>query len=157
MTRLRALLLAAGIGSRLRPLTDAIPKCLAPIRGRPLLDHWLDLLCLNEVSEVLVNVHAHARLVESFVRASRWANRITVAREEHLLGTGGTLWHNQDFFVGPDAFLVAHADNLSLFDPSALAHRHATRPRGCEMTMMTFRSSDPRSCGFGDDGFRPCG
>ena len=54
---MKAFLLAAGIGSRLRPITDTIPKCMVPIAGRPLLDIWLDAFDLAGVDEVLVNLH----------------------------------------------------------------------------------------------------
>src|SRR6188508_324769 len=63
----RALILAAGLGTRLRPLTDTLPKCLVPIGGRPLLDHWVDNLYRAGVSEARVNSHAHADQVRSYL------------------------------------------------------------------------------------------
>jgi mannose-1-phosphate guanylyltransferase len=145
---LRALLLAAGLGTRLRPLTDDIPKCLVPIRGRPLLDYWLDLLLGGGIEQVLINTHHLAHQVSKHVSKSRWKDRVTLVHEDNLLGTGGTVLQNQAFFRGAAAFLVAHADNLTRFDVSAFVARHAGRPAGVAITMMTFATDAPETCGI---------
>jgi mannose-1-phosphate guanylyltransferase len=144
---LRALLLAAGLGTRLRPITDTIPKCLVPIHGRPLLDYWLESLLNHGVGEILVNIHYLAPLVVEFLNRSRWARRVTVVREERLLGTGGTILKNRAFFKN-EGFFVAHADNLTILNMLEFATHHACRPAGTELTMMVFETPDPRSCGI---------
>src|SRR5438874_744189 len=109
-TDLKALLLAAGIGSRLRPLTDVLPKCLMPINGRALLGHWLGLLSEAGVTDIVVNLHHHAELVREYVRRSCHGRSVTLSYEQQLLGTGGTLlFHKARFAGGPT--LLAHADN----------------------------------------------
>jgi mannose-1-phosphate guanylyltransferase len=144
----RALLLAAGIGKRLRPITDTIPKCLVPIHGRPLLDYWLDILFAEgEVTRVLINTHHLPTQLQAHVAGSPWRDRIDLVHEPELLGTGGTLKANRDYF-GDQSVLVAHADNLTDFNLTAFAAAHASRPRHCAMTMLTFRTDDPRSCGI---------
>jgi mannose-1-phosphate guanylyltransferase len=145
----RALLLAAGIGSRLRPVTDSIPKCLVPIHGRPLMDYWLDLLFGAGIERVLINTHYLADLVRRHVAASPYAARIDLVQEPELLGTGGTLAANRDYF-GRESALVAHADNLTDFDVAGLIAAHHARPAGVAMTMLAFRTDDPRSCGILD-------
>lgn len=144
---MKALLLAAGYGTRLRPLTDKIPKCLVPIRGRPLLDYWLELLFAGGIDAVLVNTHYLPEKVVEFVGASRWSDRVTLAHEDKLLGTAGTILRNRAFFDNK-AFLVAHADNLTRFDARALIARHASRLAGTVITMMTFTSDAPQTCGI---------
>lgn len=144
---MRALLLAAGYGTRLRPLTDSIPKCLVPIRGRPLLDYWLELLLAGGIESILVNTHHFAERVSEFVGTSRWRDRVTLVHEDELLGTGGTVLRNRAFFRDEPIF-VAHADNLTRFDVRAFIARHASRPAGVVMTMMTFASDAPQSCGI---------
>jgi len=144
---LRALLLAAGYGTRLRPLTDNVPKCLVPIRGRPLLDYWLELLLAGGIESVLVNTHYLAVKVASYVDASRWSKRVTLVHEDKLLGTGGTVLQNRAFF-DDKAFLVAHADNLSQFNVRAFVARHANRPTRAVITMMTFATDAPETCGI---------
>lgn len=141
-----AVLLSAGLGTRLRPLTNVLPKCLAPIRGRPLLEYWFNLLFQGPIARALVNTHAHASLVESYVRESIWADRLHLAHEGVLLGTGGTLVANRDF-IGAGSVLVAHTDNLSVFDPRQFIAAHAGRPSGTALTMMTFTAEQPESCG----------
>lgn len=144
---MRALLLAAGLGTRLRPLTYTVPKCLVPIHGRPLLDYWLDLLFAADIERVLINTHWHADKVEEHVRRSRWRSRVDLVNEVELLGTGGTLLANRAWLDG-EPLLLAHADNLTDFDVAGLLAAHARRPAGCVMTMLAFRADDPRSCGI---------
>lgn len=140
----QALLVAAGLGSRLRPLTDVLPKCLVPIAGRPLLGLWLEQLGAGGIDDVLVNTHHHAALVAAFVSA---APGVTVSYEPTLLGTAGTLGlHAERFRHGP--VLFAHADNLTLFDLDALSARHAARAPDIAMTMMTFETDVPERCGI---------
>jgi len=144
---MRALLLAAGLGTRLKPLTNYLPKCLVPIHGRPLLDYWLESLVLNGINEILINTHYLEPLVNKYISGSSWLKNVTLVHEERLLGTGGTILANKGFFEN-DSFLVAHADNLTIFDPIAFADSHKMRPSESEMTMMVFETPDPKSCGI---------
>lgn len=144
---MRALLLAAGLGTRLRPLTDIVPKCLVPIHDRPLLDYWLDGLVEGGIEEVLINTHYLADAVVGHVAQSRWKDRVTLVHEEALRGTGGTILANRAFF-SDEAFLVAHADNLTELDVSAFRARHANRPEDIVMTMALFRTDAPETCGI---------
>lgn len=145
---MRALLLAAGIGSRLRPLTDSVPKCLVPIHGRPLLDYWLkNLFSSPSVDRVLINTHYLPGQVENHVAASPWRDKIDVVYEAKLLGTGGTIKANLSYF-GDQSFFVAHSDNLTDLDVNGFLAAHAARPQQCAMTMLAFTTDDPRSCGI---------
>lgn len=144
---MKALLLAAGLGTRLRPLTDRTPKCLVPVLGKPLLQYWLDLLLSGGIPEVLVNSHYLPASVDAFVRQSPWRDRVRLAYEPELLGTGGTVLANRAFF-GREPFLVIHADNLSRFPLPAFLQAHQDRPPGALMTMMTFDTDVPWSCGI---------
>ena len=144
---MRALLLAAGLGTRLRPLTDRVPKCLVPIHGKPLLEYWFDLLLSGPVETALVNTHYLPDTVRTFVARSAWRSRIALVHEETLLGTGGTVLKNRRYFED-SAFMVVHADNLSRFDVTAFVERHIHRPAGAEITMMTFKTDVPETCGI---------
>jgi len=145
---MRALLLAAGIGSRLRPITNTVPKCMVPIHGRPLLDYWLDLLFARDaVERALINTHYLAEVVNAHIAASRWRDRVDLVHEAELLGTGGTIKANRAYF-GAESFLVAHADNLTELDVPAFSAAHAARPPHCALSMLTFDTDDPRSCGI---------
>lgn len=146
---MKALLLAAGFGTRLRPLTDTVPKCLVPIHGRPLLGYWFDLLFSAGFDAALVNTHYLPDMVRHFIATSPWRQRVSIVHEAALLGTGGTVLANRAFF-DDGAFLVAHADNLTRFDVLAFVRRHHQRPAGVEITMMTFETDMPQSCGIVD-------
>ncbi len=143
---MRAILLAGGLGTRLRPLTETVPKCLVPVCGVPLLDYWLDLLFGGGVEAVLLNTHHLPDAVRKHVSCSRWRDRIRLVHEPELLGTAGTISANADFVAG-ESFLVAHADNLTFFDVGAFVRAHRQRADGMVATMMTFHTDQPRSCG----------
>lgn len=144
---MKALLLAAGLGTRLRPLTDTVPKCLVPINGRPLLGYWLQMLSDAGVGPLLVNLHYFADIVQKYLHTSEFTQNISIVYEEKLLGTAGTLLKNRPFFNNEPVMLV-HADNLSKFDVNAFMQTHYKRPVECEITMMTFNTPTPESCGI---------
>jgi mannose-1-phosphate guanylyltransferase len=145
----RALLLAAGLGTRLRPLTDNTPKCLVPIHGRPLLDYWLEMLlgAQSGVDRVLINTSYLAEQVQDHVMKSPWRERIDLTHEDELLQTGGTVLANRAFF-NDDAFMVIHADNLSRFSVADFIACHHRRPAEAAITMMTFVTDAPSTCGI---------
>lgn len=144
---MRALLLAAGLGTRLKPLTNYLPKCMAPIHGRPLIDYWLENLLDHGIKEVLINVHYMDYMVREYLDKSSWSPYVKVIYEEVLLGTGGTIRKNSNFFQD-ETFLVAHADNLTIFDLEDFTRQHHLRTRTVEISAMVFLSNDPHSCGI---------
>lgn len=143
---MKAFLLAAGVGSRLRPLTDAIPKCLVPIRGAPLLEIWLRWCAIYGIDQVLVNTHAHSERVREFVDAYRGPVRITLAHEPELLGSAGTLHANRSFVAGEQEFAVLYADVLTNCRFDRLLEFH--RARHAPVTLGTYRVSNPTQCGI---------
>ena len=148
MNEVRALLLAAGLGTRLSPLTDEWPKCLMPIGKRPLLEYWLETLHLANVNKVIVNLHHHSEIVQEFLNRSRFKDWVSSIYEETLLGTAGTLRANKDFFHECTTLLV-HADNWCQFDFVDFLNFHRKqRPEYCSITMMTFESPTPSTCGI---------
>lgn len=143
-------LLAAGLGSRLKPLTDRTPKCLLPIQGKPMLEIWLSHLARCGVDEVLVNTHHLHEQVVAF--ASSWSSKkpkLVLSYEPLLLGSAGTLYANQDFIKGEEHFLVCYADNLTHFNVmllnQILMERHQENPLGI---MALHRSEEPQRCGI---------
>jgi mannose-1-phosphate guanylyltransferase len=144
---MRAMLLAAGLGTRLGPLTDSMPKCLVPIKSQPLLGIWLERLTHAGIGPFLINTHYLARQVESFIEACPYRDQIRLVNELELRGTAGTLIANMEFFQDEDGLLI-HADNYCLADFTAFQQAHRNRPPKCLMTMMTFRTADPTSCGI---------
>lgn len=143
---MKALILAAGNGTRLRPLTEKIPKCLLPIAGVPLLSIWLELCSKHGIAEVLVNTHSNSPAVHEFVSKYRGPISITIADEPSLLGSGGTLYANRRFFEGEAAFWVLYADVLTNADLGLmLAHHHRLAQPA---TIGLYQVANPRECGI---------
>jgi mannose-1-phosphate guanylyltransferase len=141
----KAFLLAAGLGTRLRPVTDALPKCLVEVGGRTMLDRWLDSLAAAGVEEVLVNTHHFAELVETHVAVRATPPVVRVVNEPELLGSAGTLLANRDFVDDDEMFLVVNADNLTDFDLRELVDAH--RGSGADATLAVFHAARPSECG----------
>jgi len=143
----RALLLAAGLGTRLRPLTDTTPKCLVPISGKPLLDIWCEALLASGVTKLLINLHYKSGQVQQHIGSSKFSEFVETVYEPSLLGTAGTLLANQKFFENQDGILL-HADNYCEANISDFIRAHETRPSTCDLTMLAFRTSTPETCGI---------
>jgi mannose-1-phosphate guanylyltransferase len=143
---MRAFLLAAGLGTRLRPITDSTPKCLVEIAGQPLLDIWLDALAKAGVHEVLVNTHHLAAQIEAHVARRSTPPVVRLSHEPVLLGSAGTLLANRDFVADEDMFLVINADNLTDFDLGVLIDAH--RAAGTIATLSVFHARRPSECGI---------
>jgi mannose-1-phosphate guanylyltransferase len=143
-----ALLLAAGFGTRLKPYTDHLPKCLMPIKGIPLLEIWLDQLLRIGIDRILVNTHYKSEDVIEFLNRPKYKNKITSTYEKELLGTAGTLRENYSFFKDTTTLLI-HADNLCICDFDDFIHYHdQSRPSDTLITMMSFQTNIPESCGI---------
>jgi mannose-1-phosphate guanylyltransferase len=144
---MKCLLLAAGFGVRLRPLTDHVPKCLVELQGRPLLDWWLRSLHEAGIREFRINTHYLPGQVERFVASHPLSSCISLVHEPTLLGTAGTVFANRSLFAS-GTVLLAHADNLCLCSWLDFFAAHAARPPHTLMTMMTFQTKNPHECGI---------
>jgi D,D-heptose 1,7-bisphosphate phosphatase len=146
----KAMILAAGLGSRLRPLTDTLPKCLVPIAGYPLLEYWIARLYDAGISEVRINTHAHADQVRAYINRVNAEGRLhlTESFEPELLGSAGTIAANADLADGADEVIIVYADNFS--DVSLLRLLTFHRAHGDPFTMLLFRTPDPQACGIAE-------
>ena len=148
INNIATILLAAGKGTRLKPLTDEWPKCLMPIGSKPLLEHWLEALKELNLSKTLVNLHYLAPIVIEFLSREKFNGWAEWILEEELLGTAGTIKKNKDF-IGNDTLLLIHADNWSLCKLDGFIDFHENhRPKHCPITMMTFETKSPETCGI---------
>ena len=143
---MKAFLLAAGIGTRLRPLTNSIPKCLVPIQGTPLLGIWLEWCEMYGIDQVLLNAHAHSERVREYLDAYRGSVQVTLTYEPELLGSAGTLHVNRTFVAGEEEFAVLYADVLTncRFDRIQDFHRSRRAPA----TLGTYHVLNPTQCGI---------
>ncbi len=145
---MKAFLLAAGLGTRLRPLTDTTPKCMVRIRGRPMLDLWLDALARAGIDEVLINLHHLADVVQRHLKTRVAPPTTRTTYEPDLLGSAGTLMANREWIEGEELVLVCNVDNLTSFDVRRLIEGH--RRAGSVATLTLFHAEHPSSCGIVD-------
>lgn len=142
---MKAFLLAAGLGARLRPITDTIPKCMLAIDGRPLLDIWLDEFDRAGIDEVLVNLHHLPDVIRRHLDARVVGPAIRTFFEPELLGSAGTLAANRAWVDREDMFLACNADNLTDFDLRSLIQAH--QAHGAVATLTVFHSERPSAGG----------
>ena len=142
---MKAFLLAAGIGSRLRPITDVTPKCMLDIGGRPLLEIWLDAFGRAGVDEVLINLHHMPDVVRRHLAGYEGPPAVRMFYEPELLGSAGTLAANRRWVDGEELFLACNADNLTDFDLSLLVDAHLRH--GAIATLTVFHSPNPSAGG----------
>jgi len=143
---LKAILLAAGNGTRLRPLTNGTPKCLLPIQGTPLLQVWLESCKAAGIGEVLINAHAHAAQVHKFVEDWNGGIKLQIAEERELLGSAGTLAENRGFVADEKEFFVLYGDVLTNLDLRSMLEFH--RRRDVIASLAVHRVADPKRCGI---------
>ncbi len=139
----RAMLLAAGLGARLRPLTDTVSKCMIPIAGKPLLEHNIDILRSNGVTDLVINLHHLPQTVMNhFGDGSGLGIRINYSVEPELLGTAGAVKKVEQVFDGP--FFVWYGDNLSTCRLDRLWQFHQSK-RGVATIALHYREDPTRS------------
>ena len=143
---MKAFILAAGHGSRLRPLTDSIPKCLLPIQGVPLLEIWLNNCKAAGISEVLINAHAHPAAIREFAATQKTGVRTHIVEEPQLLGSAGTLGENRQFVAGEKAFFVLYGDVLANIDLQRMLQFH--QQKCAPVTLGIYQVPDPTRCGI---------
>lgn len=152
---MRAMVLAAGLGTRLRPLTDDRPKALVEVAGRTMLEITLARLRAFGIREVIVNVHHFADMVVDYLRANdNFGMRIDVSREEMLLDTGGGVKKAAGFFLDDPAsanepFLLHNVDILSNFDLARMLAAH--QETGALATLAVQKRDSSRMLLFDED------
>ena len=142
---MKAFLLAGGHGTRLRPLTDSVPKCLVPIRGRPLLDIWLDLCARAGISDVLINLHAHPQPIEQHLARSGSPVNVRLVHEDRLLGSAGTMAANRAWIGSDPAFWILYSDVLTNTNLRRMSEFHSRH--GGIATLGLYQVPDPSRCG----------
>ncbi len=145
---MKAIILSAGEGKRLRPITENIPKPLLPINGKPLLDYWLECCEKNDVSEVLINGHYLSNLMEEYIDNAKkiYSLKINYVYEKKLLGTGGTVRNNYDFIKDEDFFILCHGDNFTDINLSEMISFH--KQNKSDLSVALFLTKSPMHCGI---------
>ena len=115
---MKAMIFAAGLGTRLKPLTDTMPKALVPVAGRPLLYHIAHKIIGSGISDIVINTHHFAGMIEDYVREQEgFGASVSISHEaDELLETGGGILHARRFLEGSGRFLVHNVDIISNLD-----------------------------------------
>lgn len=154
---LDAMILAAGLGTRLRPITDTIPKALIPVGGVPMLERVARRLIAAGATQLVVNVHHHAGQIEAFLRERHgFGVHVSISDEsDGVLETGGGLLHAAPFFRRDAPFFLHTADVLSDCDLRAVYRFHQEQQGGALATLVVNNRPATRYFLFDDDGL--CG
>jgi NDP-sugar pyrophosphorylase family protein len=160
---MKAMILAAGLGTRLRPLTSDRPKALVEVAGRTLLEITLRRLQRFGISAVIINVHHFANSVVEYLKANDdFGMKIEISREDDLLDTGGGLRKAADFFLRDDSaqdsrdepFLLHNVDVISSVDLAAMVKFH--REQNALVTLAVRQRESSRQLLF-DESLQLCG
>jgi mannose-1-phosphate guanylyltransferase len=142
---MKAMLLAAGLGTRLRPLTYELPKPMVPVLGRPVMEHILRLLARHGFDDVVANLHYFPDLIRGrFGDGSDYGVRLVYSYEPELMGTAGGVRNVRDHFGG-ETFLIISGDALTDIDLTALWKTH--KEKGGIATLSLKRVDDPSQLG----------
>ena len=143
---MKALVLAAGRGSRLGNITENLPKPLVEVKNKPVIDYLIRKLIDLNVSEIFINMHYKHELLEKFIIDSNYRTKITLIYEPKLLGTAGTLKSLIDELSTED-FIVMHADNYFQDDLKILKQKHLATNSDYLITLGTFLVLNPEKFG----------
>jgi NDP-sugar pyrophosphorylase family protein len=141
----RAMILAAGEGRRLRPLTETLPKALVEVGGKPLIDYAVETAARSGIQEVVVNLHHLGGLIRSHLGdGSRYGVKIFYSEEAALLGSGGGIAHARRL-IGSERFVTLNADTIVDIDLAAAVKFHTD----CDATATLVLRKDPRMREYG--------
>jgi NDP-sugar pyrophosphorylase family protein len=138
---MKAMILAAGKGTRLGQLTSERPKCLIEVGGKAMIDHVITNLIAAGVRKLVVNVHHHAEQVISHVRAAGYNVPIEIVEEDRLFDTGGSIRNARKHLEGPEPFFVHNCDIYMEADLASAHRAHVTSGNAVSLLVMQRSSS----------------
>ncbi len=141
---MKAMILAAGYGSRLGHLSQRTPKCLVSVGGKTMLEIVIGRLVKAGVTEVVINLHHLANIVEEYIRSqNNFGITVHLSHETSLLGTGGGIKNARHLLDGTESFFVHNADVYSEIDLMALRHRHELSQALVTLAVIDRQNSRP--------------
>lgn len=139
---MRAIILCAGLGTRVKPLTDSTPKALVNVGGKPILWYILQLLKKHHIESVGINLfHLHQKIRDYLEENANFGLKIVTKLEKELLGTAGGVKNFEDFIGDDDDFMVIHGDTLTNANLERIIDFH--REAGADLTMAVCPWSNP--------------
>ena len=148
---MNAFIFAAGLGTRLKPLTDSMPKALVPVSGKPLLAHVIEKLTAAECKKIVINIHHFGQMIMDYVKENNNFGIDIVFSDERemLLETGGAIKHAVDL-LGGEPFLIHNVDIMSNVDLKALWNEHINS--GSAATLLVSKRNSSRALLFNSEG-----
>lgn len=148
---MNAFIFAAGLGTRLKPLTDTMPKALVPVGGKPLLYHVIEKLKSAGIKKIVINIHHFGEMIIDYVKENNNFGIEIVFSDERqmLLETGGAIKHAVDL-LGDEPFLIHNVDILSNVDLEALINAHTESNSAA--TLLVSKRNSTRALLFSSDG-----
>ena len=143
---MKAFLLVGGLGTRLRPITNTIPKCLVKIAGKSVIDYWIAALYNNGIIEILINLHHFPEMVKEHLVANFPEIKFSFFYEKDLLGSAGTIHANYDFIKDDKEFLVIYGDNFT--DLPLYEFINFNKTNSSAASIALFSSPNPSACGI---------
>ena len=152
---MKAMILAAGLGTRLKPITDIMPKALVEVKGKTLLERAIEKLLKADVDEIIVNVHHFADQIETFLNEHDFTVPIHISDErKEVLGGGGALKHAQKLLDGDEPFFVYNVDVISDIDLLDMKYLYQNSKA---LAVLAVRKRDTQRMLCFDDEHRLCG
>jgi NDP-sugar pyrophosphorylase family protein len=146
MKKLKAVIIAGGLGTRLRPLTNTTPKPIVPVVNRPFVVHQIELLARHGVDEIILNLHYLSAEIKKVLGDGReWGIKLHYSIEEHPLGTAGAVKNAEEFF-GDELLVIFNGDVLTDFDISKIAAYH--QEKRALVTLTLTEVEDPTAFGL---------
>jgi mannose-1-phosphate guanylyltransferase len=143
---MKAMVLAAGKGTRLHPFTETLPKPMLPVAGRPVIAHIIEWLWRHGIHQIAIHLHYHPEVIREYFKDDSWRGaEITYSEEPELLGTAGGVKKMESFFGDP--FLVVYGDVLTDLDLGALCTFHQNHCGAPHATLVLDRREDCAQCG----------
>jgi mannose-1-phosphate guanylyltransferase len=135
---MKAMILAAGMGERLRPLTNIYPKVLVPVVNTPVIDRIIQLLTTHGVEKIIINAHHHCQMIRDYLKGGNpFGIKVEIRIEKEILGTGGGIKNTQDFW-GNDPFIVINGDILTDIDLGDVYEFHLKKNHLVTMVLHDF-------------------
>ncbi len=147
---INAMIFAAGLGTRLKPLTDTMPKAMIPFRGKPLLWHSIKSVEKAGAERVVVNVHHFAEQIIDYIKQETWDSEVVISDERNeLLDTGGGLIKAMPLFIEDKPVLIRNADIITSYDLKELVDNHTKQ--SCDASLLVMKRKTSRYLIFDDN------